>query len=98
VKRLLTIGLMLTGCETVAGIFPAQDVAHTGNIHTLSFDAADWSERAYQANYLAGAKKACGNESYKILEKSGDPTTLKDIPGLKGSGKYFWVVKCDAAH
>jgi hypothetical protein len=94
-KKLILLAMLVSGCETVASVFPAEDVAHTGNIHTLSYGTGEWASGAYDANYVQGAKKACGGEHYTVVEKSTNPSTLKDVPGLKANWKYFWVVRCD---
>ena len=78
---MILLGLILAGCETTASVFPAEDVAHTNDIHTLSYGTGEWASGIYDENFVQGAKKACRGGQFTVIEKSSEPTTLKDILG-----------------
>ena len=95
-RLLVLVALSFSGCQTLGSVFPAEDVLHTGNMHTLSYETGAWASEAYNESYKQAAIKACGSDNYKVIEKSAEPATLKDVPGLKAHWKFFWVVECSA--
>jgi hypothetical protein len=48
---------------------------------------------AYSRQFEQGAEKACGGKTYKVLERSRHPSTLKGMEDLPSS-KFYWVIDC----
>jgi len=87
-KKLLAVMALLPGCMT------ASEMRNNGRVHTISFYTGRFGQQWYDSSFEREAVKICGGKDYKVLEKSAQPSTLADTPGVLDSDRFFWVIEC----
>lgn len=87
-KRFLVLMALLPGCMT------ASEMRKSGKVHTISFYTGRFGKTWYDSAFEKEAAKVCDDKAYKVLEKSAQPSTLADTPGVLDSDRFFWVVEC----
>ena len=92
--KTLLIAILLTqtfmGCAT---IWPADMIHEKNGFITLGYYTGALGKDRYDSHFHEAAKKACKGVGYEVVEKSFNPSTLKNYKNLD-SGRFYWVVKC----
>ena len=92
---LIALNIFLNASTTLAIVSPATVVAKDGPEIVLGYYTGTEGERLYSANFEEGARKACNDKGYKVIEKSFKPKILEKYEGLLNYSQYYWVIECN---
>lgn len=91
---LIALNVFSSACTTLAIVSPATVVAKDGPKIALGYYTGTEEESLYSANFEEGARKACNDKGYKVIEKSFKPKMLEKHEGLLNYSQYYWVIEC----
>lgn len=78
----------------LSACFSASLERNQGDIKTIGYytGVLTKDEGVYLSKFESGAKKACGDKNYEVLERTRNPATLSgmDLP----PSKFYWVIRC----
>jgi hypothetical protein len=93
---LLSSFLLITAsCALWSKFSPAEVVQSNGNVYTLIYrTGSELDDRHYEDSFKAGAENACHEQSYKVLERTRNPSTLATVGQLIDKYSFYWVIEC----